>query len=186
MRISDWSSDVCSSDLLTSTTDIGRNIELSTALIREAHAAGARVVGLPEIVNLCQRRRRPAMEAAQPEDREPSLAAYKALAAELEIWLLVGSLVVKLTDDERLANRSYLIDDRGSVVASYDKIHMFDVDLAGGESYRDSNTFRPGERAVVAETRSEEHTSELQSLMRISYAVICLKKKKRHQHNHHT
>ncbi|MGE4219659.1 MAG: carbon-nitrogen hydrolase family protein, partial [Alphaproteobacteria bacterium] len=92
------------------------------------------------------------MAAARVEAEEPALAAYRALAAELGIWLLAGSLVVKLTDDERMANRSFLIDPQGNVAARYDKIHMFDVDLANGERYRESATFRPGDRMVVAET----------------------------------
>jgi predicted amidohydrolase len=74
------------------------------------------------------------------------------LAAELDIWLLAGSLVVKLEDDSRMANRSFLINPSGMVSARYDKIHMFDVDLEGGESYRESKKFRPGEQAVVADT----------------------------------
>ncbi len=137
---------------LTSTTDIATNVGLSSELIREAHRKGARLVALPEVVNLVQRSRRRSMEAAYEEGDEPALAAYRALAGELGLWILAGSLVVRLENEERLANRSYLIDDQGEIVAYYDKIHMFDVDLAGGESYRESKTFRPGERAVVADT----------------------------------
>ena len=137
---------------LTSTTMIAENVEISTALIREAHAKGAKFVTLPEVVNLCQRQSELAVAAAQPEQQEPALAAYRALADELGIWLLVGSLAIKLPDDERLANRSFLIDSDGAVVATYDKIHMFDVNLANGETFRESKTYRPGDRAVVAPT----------------------------------
>jgi predicted amidohydrolase len=125
---------------LTSTTDIGRNIALSTELIREAHGKGAQLIGLPEVVNLMQRSRRKSAEVIKTEDEEPALAAYREIAAELGIWLLTGSLVIKLLDDE------------GRTVAVYDKIHMFDVDLESGESYRESSAFRPGERGVVAAT----------------------------------
>lgn len=137
---------------LTSTTRIDANIELSSALIREAHGAGAQFVTLPEVVNLCQRRGDRAVAAARTEDGEPSLAAYRALAAELDVWILVGSIAIRLPDDERLANRSYLIDNRGGVVARYDKAHMFDVNLANGETFRESGTYRPGRNAVVAGT----------------------------------
>ena len=137
---------------LTSTTEVTRNVEIASALIREAHAAGAQLVGLPEVVNLMQRNRRKAAEEIRPQDAEPALRAFRDLAAELGIWLLSGSLVIKPTDDERNVNRSFLIDDKGRIVASYDKIHMFDVDLANGESFRESKAFRPGDRAVVAKT----------------------------------
>jgi len=137
---------------LTSTTRIDANVELSTALIREAHGAGAQIITMPEVVNLCQMRGDEAVAAVHPEDSEPSLAAYRALADELGVWILVGSIAIKLPDDARLANRSYLIDDRGGIVARYDKIHMFDVNLAGGETFRESRTYRPGSEAVLAGT----------------------------------
>jgi predicted amidohydrolase len=91
------------------------------------------------------------MQKAQPEASHPALAGFREAAAKAGAWLLIGSIGVKV-EGERLANRSYLIDNSGTVVAKYDKIHMFDVDLAGGESYRESATFRPGDRAVLAET----------------------------------
>jgi deaminated glutathione amidase len=137
---------------LTSTTDIGRNIELSTALIRQAHRDGAEFITMPEVVNLCDKGPGMGAKSSFPEDREPALKAYRALAKELDVWLLAGSLVIKLTDDPRMANRSFLIDSSGAVAASYDKMHMFDVDLEGGESYRESNNYRPGDRAVVADS----------------------------------
>ena len=137
---------------LTSTTDIARNIELSTALVREAHGKGAQFIGMPEVVNLCDKRPGMGAKAAYIEREEPALKAYQALANELDIWLLVGSLVVKLEDDSRMANRGFLIDPSGAVTASYDKMHMFDVDLEGGEQYRESKNYRPGDRAVVTDT----------------------------------
>lgn len=137
---------------LTSTTDIAENIRLSTELIREAHGQGARLIGLPEVVNLVQRSRRKSAEVVRVQEEETSLEAYRELAAELGVWLLTGSLVLKLPDDERNVNRSFLLDDKGAVVAVYDKIHMFDVDLENGVSFRESKAFRPGDRAVVAGT----------------------------------
>ena len=136
---------------MTSGTQIAGNIEISTALIREAHAAGAQIVGLPEVANLCQLRRRAALEAAREEADEPALAAWRALADELDIWLLAGSLAVKVAAD-KLVNRGYMIGPDGAIVAKYDKLHMFDVDLPGGESYRESDLFKAGEKAVLADT----------------------------------
>ena len=137
---------------LTSTTDIAENIEISSELIREAHGHGAQLIGLPEVVNLVQRSRQKSAEVVKTEDEETSLKAYRELAAELGVWLHTGSLVIKLIDDERNVNRSFLIDDKGAIAATYDKIHMFDVDLENGVSFRESKAFKPGDRAVVAET----------------------------------
>ena len=137
---------------LTSTTDIAENIEISSELIREAHSQGAQLIGLPEVVNLVQRSRRKSAEVVKTEDEETSLKAYRELAAELGVWLHTGSLVIKLMDDERNVNRSFLIDDKGAIAATYDKIHMFDVDLENGVSFRESKVFKPGDRAVVAKT----------------------------------
>jgi predicted amidohydrolase len=80
------------------------------------------------------------------------LSACRASARETGAWFLLGSIHVRVPGEEQIRNRSYLIDSDGGIVASYDKIHMFDVQLAGGESYRESSTFRPGERSVLAET----------------------------------
>jgi predicted amidohydrolase len=83
-----------------------------------------------------------------PEENDASLATFRELARKLSIHLHIGSLAVKATVD-KAANRGFLIDPRGEIVARYDKIHMFDVDLANGESYRESRSYRPGELAVV-------------------------------------
>jgi deaminated glutathione amidase len=89
----------------------------------------------------------------QTEADDPTLAGLRATAADLGIWLAIGSLALKTGDaDGRFANRSVLINATGGIVARYDKIHMFDVDLGGPESYRESAAFRPGDRAVVADT----------------------------------
>jgi predicted amidohydrolase len=137
---------------LTATSDVATNIALSTDAIRAAQGTGAAFITLPEVVNLVQQRGNLAIEAASTEDNDPALAAYRALAAELGVWLLVGSLAIKLEDDDRLANRSYLLNGSGDIVAWYDKIHMFDVNLANGRTFKESETYRPGDRAVVADT----------------------------------
>ena len=135
---------------LTSTTDIGRNIDISSELIREAHGAGAQLISLPEVVNLVQRSRRKSAEVINTEDEETSLKAYRELAAELGVWLHTGSLVIKLLDDERNVNRSFLIDDKGAIAATYDKIHMFDADVGDGKMYRESASFSAGQSPVIA------------------------------------
>jgi predicted amidohydrolase len=82
------------------------------------------------------------LQKAQTEDEHAMLAACRAAARETGAWFLLGSIHVRVPGEEQIRNRSYLIDSDGGIVASYDKIHMFDVQLAGGESYRESSTFR--------------------------------------------
>lgn len=137
---------------MTSTTSVERNIEISSGLIRDAAAMGAELVGLPEVVNLMQVNRDESRKVAALETEDPSLAAYRILAKELGIWLHAGSLMIRLSDDERFANRGFLIGPDGEIRGRYDKIHMFDVNLANGESYRESNGFRPGGHATVVDT----------------------------------
>lgn len=131
--------------------EIGPNLEAASALVRQARAAGADLIALPENVSMIVQGRERILERARPESQHPGLACFSALARETGAWILAGTLAV-LLEDGRCANRSLLFDPAGRVVARYDKIHMFDVDLAGGESYRESATFRPGEQAVLAAT----------------------------------
>jgi predicted amidohydrolase len=121
-----------------------------TALIREAAAAGADYVQTPEVSNMMQLNRTELFKHLATEENDASLKAYRALAAELNIHLHVGSLAVLATPD-RAANRSFLIGPDGQVLASYDKIHMFDIDLPNGESYRESANYQPGESAVISD-----------------------------------
>jgi predicted amidohydrolase len=130
--------------------DIAPNIAAATALIRAAKAAGAQLVLTPENTGMIEPKRELLLAKAKPESEHPAIPAYSALAAELGIWLLIGSLQIKL-DAETCANRSFLFDPAGGIAARYDKIHMFDVDLAGGESYRESRSFRSGAAAVTAD-----------------------------------
>jgi deaminated glutathione amidase len=126
------------------------NLDAATKLIREAKAAGADYVQTPEMTNIVANRRNQMLAATEPEERDSSLAAYRDLARQLGIHLHIGSLAIKVSP-ERAANRSFVIDPRGEIVARYDKIHMFDVDLAGGESYRESRSYQPGESAIVTD-----------------------------------
>ncbi len=130
--------------------DLAPNIAAASALIREAKAAGAQFIQTPENTGWIEPIRPLQLEKAKPETEHPGVPAYQALAAELKVWLLIGSLSIKL-DASTCANRSFLFDPQGRIAARYDKIHMFDVDLANGETYRESATFRPGQRAVTAD-----------------------------------
>jgi predicted amidohydrolase len=120
------------------------------ALIRQAAAQGADYVQTPEVSNLIQKNRKALFELLAPESEDASLKAYRDLARELKIHLHVGSLALRATP-ERALNRSFLIAPDGNILASYDKIHMFDIELEGGESYRESANYQPGETAVISD-----------------------------------
>jgi predicted amidohydrolase len=126
------------------------NIDAAARLIAEAKAAGADYVQTPEMTNIMEVKRDRLFETIREEESDPSLAAFRELAKKHGLFVHVGSLAIKLLPD-RAANRGFLIDPQGEIVARYDKIHMFDVDLANGESYRESRTYRPGEIAVTAD-----------------------------------
>lgn len=122
-------------------------------MVAEAAANGAGFVLTPEVTNCMSNSRKRQAEVLHLQDEDPTLSALRAQAAELNIWLLIGSLGLKTTDaDGRFANRSFLISPDGNIAAWYDKIHMFDVDVDAHETYRESDGYRPGDRAVVAET----------------------------------
>lgn len=131
--------------------DFAANLATLTAMTREAAAGGARLVCSGEYVLMMDGSGRTMRENALEPGGEPALAALAALARELGIWQLIGSLTLK-SDDGRIYNRSLLISAEGRVVAAYDKIHMFDATLPSGTVIRESSAYRPGERAVVAET----------------------------------
>jgi predicted amidohydrolase len=126
------------------------NLHAALRLVETAHHDGADYVQTPEMTNILDSKRERLLAALAPEESDPSLAAFREHARKLRLFLHIGSLAIKLTP-ERAANRSFLIDRNGDIVARYDKIHMFDVDLASGESYRESASFRPGEIAVTCD-----------------------------------
>ncbi|MBK8908669.1 MAG: carbon-nitrogen hydrolase family protein [Rhodospirillales bacterium] len=133
----------------SSARDIESNIPAVAVLVREARDAGARLILLPENVSMIEPEPQRLRAKARPEAEHPALAAFQDLARETEAWLLIGSLAIT-ADDGKVANRSLLLDAAGHVVARYDKIHLFDVDLGDGEQYRESATIAPGDRAVTA------------------------------------
>jgi predicted amidohydrolase len=126
------------------------NLDTTIRLIEQARGEGADYIQTPEMTNILAVERERLFASIQPEDSDPSLARFRELAKKLGVRLHIGSLAIKLSP-ERAANRSFLIDPQGEIAARYDKIHMFDVDLAGGESYRESRSYRPGELGVVAD-----------------------------------
>ncbi|HEX6091733.1 MAG TPA: nitrilase-related carbon-nitrogen hydrolase, partial [Dongiaceae bacterium] len=114
--------------------DLAPNIAAASGLIREAKAAGAQFILTPENTGWIEPKRPLQLEKAKPEAEHTGVPAFQALAAELKVWLLIGSLSIKL-DANTCANRSFLFDPQGRIAARYDKIHIFDVDLANGETY---------------------------------------------------
>jgi predicted amidohydrolase len=126
------------------------SLEQAASLIREAARQGADYVQTPEVSNMMQQSRKALFEHLATEEDDRSLKAYRALAAELKIHLHIGSLALRASP-EKAVNRSFLIGPDGTLMASYDKIHMFDIDLPGGESYRESANYQPGETAVTAD-----------------------------------
>jgi predicted amidohydrolase len=129
---------------------VDANIGAAAKLAREAKAAGADYIQTPEMTNLMEQKTKALFSILVEEERDPSLAAFRELARELNVHFHVGSLAVKASP-ERAANRSFVIDPTGEIIARYDKIHMFDVELGAGESYRESNNYRPGESAVLVD-----------------------------------
>jgi predicted amidohydrolase len=135
---------------LRSSDDVTENIRAASDLIREAKARGAQFVATPENTTLMAPDGGAKLERTFPEDSDPALPAFCALAEELGLWLLIGSLAIR-TGPTMTANRSFLIDTRGRVAARYSKIHLFDVELPSGEKYRESKTVTGGTEGVVAE-----------------------------------
>jgi len=130
--------------------DVGKNIATATELIRAAARGGAAYVQTPEMTNIMELDRTRLLAVLQPEESDPGVVQFRALAAELGIWLHIGSLALNGAHGKPV-NRSLLISPEGRITARYDKIHMFDVDLGGGESYKESANYEPGREAVVAD-----------------------------------
>jgi len=128
------------------------NLATVRDLIGRAADGGAQFVLTPEVTNCLSSSRKHQEAVLHPQDSDPTLAGLRETAAAHGIWLLIGSLALKTGDaDGRFANRSFLIAPDGGIAAWYDKIHMFDVVLSETETYRESDGFRPGDRAVVAD-----------------------------------
>jgi len=138
---------------LNSSDDPAANLPVTQELIAEASAGGATFVLSPEVTNCVSASRTRQQEVLRTEEDDATLAALRAQAHELGIWLLIGSLALKTDDsDGRFANRSFLIAPDGGIAARYDKIHMFDVEVSETESYRESAGYRPGRKSTLVET----------------------------------
>jgi predicted amidohydrolase len=135
----------------TAVADVGPNLDKSLRLTREAAAAGAALVCLPEYFSGVATEGARFVPTAFTEERHPVLPAFREAARDLGLFVLLGSLAVT-KQDGRVANRSYLVDPAGGIAAQYDKIHLFDVDLGAGKTYRESETIAPGSVATVART----------------------------------
>jgi predicted amidohydrolase len=126
------------------------NIAESTELVRAAAAEGAELICLPEYFARIATDDQALLEGAHSEDSHPALPHFRGLARELDSWLLLGSLAIKIAPD-KVNNRSYLLNSSGDIVVTYNKAHLFDVTLRSGESYHESATVQPGEERVIAD-----------------------------------
>lgn len=127
-----------------------RNVEDALRLIHEAAAGGAAFIATPEMTNVVDRKGSRLMDGLPEEADLEEIAAFAAAARRLGVWLLVGSLALRV--GARAGNRSFLFSPAGEIVARYDKLHMFDVDLPGGESWKESKIYAPGACGVLVET----------------------------------
>ncbi|MDA0822973.1 MAG: carbon-nitrogen hydrolase family protein [Proteobacteria bacterium] len=130
--------------------DVAHNIRDVSELVRQAAGKSAEFVCLPEYFACLEKTDTLYLERGYRENDHPALAALRELAAELNIWMLLGSLAIKISDT-KVNNRSYLVNAKGEIVETYDKIHLFDVVLKEGEAYKESNIVVPGDRAKTAE-----------------------------------
>ena len=129
---------------------VEKNVQDASALVRDAAGQGATYIQTPEITTLMETDRERLFATIRPQAADPSIPRFADLARELGIWLHIGSMPILLAAG-RIANRSLLFAPDGAIVASFDKIHMFDVELPGGESYRESKNYQPGNTGVVAD-----------------------------------
>jgi deaminated glutathione amidase len=130
--------------------DVERNLREASELVRDAVGQGADYVQTPEVTTLMEMERARLFASVHPEEGNRAVSFFAELALELKVWLHIGSMPI-LVADNRIANRSYLFAPNGVIVARFDKIHMFDVALPNGESYRESKNYAAGAEAVLAQ-----------------------------------
>jgi len=130
--------------------EVDPNLDAAEAFIREAADGGAQFVQTPENTSLMELSSKLLFAKTMAEQGNPAVERFVSLASELKLWLHIGSMAIKLSDT-KVANRAFLVSPEGNIAARYDKIHMFDVDLPGGESYRESKNYQPGAQAMLAE-----------------------------------
>ncbi len=138
---------------LSSTDDPQENLVQTLGMVAQAVAGGAQFIATPEVTNIISGSRTHQRSVLCDQADDPTLAGLRDAAQRHGVWVLIGSLALLSDDpDGRFVNRSFLITPNGDIAASYDKIHMFDVTLSETESYRESDGYRPGNRAVLAKT----------------------------------
>ncbi len=136
---------------MTSGPDIAENLRVAEMYIRQAAKEGAKFIATPENTDQIRQPPLEKLKTAPKQDKHPGVPLFAGLARELDVWLMAGSFSVQ-AGGGRLANRSYLFSPEGKIAAHYDKIHLFDIDLPNGESYRESDVIAPGDKMVVAQT----------------------------------
>lgn len=136
---------------LNSSDDPSENLPVTRGFVEEAAAEGAQFILTPEVTNCVSASRARQTEVLRYEEEDETLAAMRKDAARLGVWVLIGSLALKQRDDARFVNRSFLVGPDGSILARYDKIHMFDVQISETETYRESDGYQPGDQAVMGE-----------------------------------
>lgn len=136
----------------TSGANVQANLDVAWDIIKKARDAGADLIALPEAANIMASNKNILKENTQPEENNVALLAFQDMAQETGAWILVGSLLIALQATNKMANRSFLLDNKGVIRAQYDKIHMFDVELGGTENHLESDCYEPGNKLVLATT----------------------------------
>jgi predicted amidohydrolase len=137
---------------ITASDQPEENLKTVLQMVRDAHTQGAQFILTPEATNCISTDQQHQRRVFYHQNDDPSLKAYQEIAAELGIWLMIGSLLLLSKDpDGRFVNRCFMIGPDGKISTQYDKIHMFDVTLSKSEIFRESNGYRPGDTAVVAD-----------------------------------
>ncbi|MEE9347011.1 MAG: carbon-nitrogen hydrolase family protein [Robiginitomaculum sp.] len=145
---------------LCSGVDVAQNIEQASALIRAAAGDGATLIATPEMTGLMQRKPNRLWESIAAQDDDLCVKSFSALARELSITLLIGSLAIR-TGEKRAANRSFLFGPDGAQIAIYDKIHLFDVSISRAQTYRESACYDGGAKAVCADISAGDEAAKL-------------------------
>lgn len=140
----------CAAIQMRSGISVAKNIDAMSKMVRRAASEGAKYIQTPEMTGLLQKNRKALMETVKPDAEDPVFSAAAALAKELNIWLHIGSTPILLSGG-KVANRAALFSPQGNRVATYDKIHMFDVDLDNGESWRESAIYEPGTATQIVQ-----------------------------------
>jgi len=130
--------------------DVAENMKVIEAMIREAAGKGAQLIATPENTDRLGGDPAVKLKSAYTQEEHPFITLISKLAAELKVWILIGSFSIKL-DGDKLANREFLFSPDGKIVSTYNKIHLFDVDLPNGDKYRESDLFSGGDKLVLAD-----------------------------------